>query len=280
MIYKEKPILRFEFVGMLFALAIGQVAVEFVGIYKSHLSFWEWYYSLSHLVLATFVIAMSWIGWQSSKSIGNTVTITSIFSLPFIVLLIDIGLVILYYLIANTNEKFIVPKKSFESPNAVSELFLIWIIFLIYLIWDIITKLVSIKYKKQQEKNTFTKIYKIDLNSLLRIFITLFCFILSTYFYIVYKDSELTGIQVLIIDINLLLLFIFFRGCKQTFRQKYNLNESQIPNSIIDESEIDFTQQTEITILDSKRRKLKLFLFRWLPLILIFILEIINHFKL
>ena len=276
---KQKPLLRFEFVGMLFALAIGQVAIEFVDVYNSQLPFINWYYSFSHLVLATLIIAMSWIGWQSSKSLGYTVTITSIFSLPFLILLIDISLVIIYYLIANGNEKYLVDQKVFETPSVDSEILWVFLIFILYVFWDVITKIISIKYVRQTNGN-YMKKYIFSVSSFKRILITLSCLIISAYFLIRYKDVQLLAIQALIVNINLLLIFVLFRGLKQSYKKNYDLDQTQIPDPVIQDSGIIFTTSiNKINIEDNKIwRKVKLFLFRILPIILMIILELINHF--
>src|SRR5688572_21045858 len=56
-----------EFVGMLFALAIAEVAVRSGEIVNSDLSALTKAPALSHLLLAAMVIATSWVGWGWSK---------------------------------------------------------------------------------------------------------------------------------------------------------------------------------------------------------------------
>lgn len=277
---KERPILRFEFVGMLFALAIGQVAIEFVSILKTPISFDHWYYSFSHLTLATGVIALSWIGWQSSKSIGNTVTIDSIFSIPFIVLLLDITLVIFYYLLVNGNEKYITDLHVYEEPSVYSETKWVMRIFVVYLLWDVITKLIHINYKKVKgKKYTYLKHYEITFKSIKRLIITTVCLIIAIYFFYMYKGREVNDLQTLIVDINLLLVFIIFRAFKQPYVEKYTLNETQIPDSIIYESGIKFREKNGlISVIDIKSRlEFKKIVFRVVPVVALVLLEILNH---
>lgn len=52
-----------EFVGMLFALAIAEVAVRSSDIVNSDLDGWAKAPAITHLILATMVIATSWVGW-------------------------------------------------------------------------------------------------------------------------------------------------------------------------------------------------------------------------
>jgi hypothetical protein len=275
---KTIPKLRFEFVGMLFALAIGEVAIEISKLLCSNLPISLWYYSLTHLILATFIIAMSWIGWQSSKSYGNIVTIDSIFSFPFIILLIDITLVIIYFIIANGGEHYISESKSMEKASAKNETFWVMIIFIIYFIWDIVTKSVVILYEKDGN-GRYKKKYKCNFSELFnRSIATIFCLIVSVYFYLHYLGKDLTGIQVLFVDVNLLLLFLLFRGWKQKLILVYSINEHQLQEKVIKESNIVFDEKSEITVFDSKTKLIiKKFLFRYFPVILIVFLEFINN---
>src|SRR5262245_47372300 len=55
-----------EFVGMLFALALAQVAVEGAVVMNSGLDVWTKAPAVSHLLLALVVISTSWVGWGRS----------------------------------------------------------------------------------------------------------------------------------------------------------------------------------------------------------------------
>jgi len=107
-----------EFVGMVFALAIGQVAIEGAPIANSDLSFVECLPAYAHLALATLVIATSWVGWGRSRQSESDVK--SAFSRDFLELLVDLWLVMVYFFItkgvdANTNGTPIVITASLEK---------------------------------------------------------------------------------------------------------------------------------------------------------------------
>src|SRR5450432_1243821 len=99
-----KPNLRFEFVEMLFALAIGQVGIEVGDLVIHKINFWDHPYIFTHLLLGTLIIALSWIGWKSSVARGNTENVISIYSVQFAILLVDLFLVICYFIIVKGAE--------------------------------------------------------------------------------------------------------------------------------------------------------------------------------
>ena len=88
--------LRFDFIGMLFALAVAQVAVEIGDFYSHGSKIEDHYYVLSHLTLSIYIIASSWIAWQTSTSQGNKEALKDSFSLSFLILIIDMLLVIIH----------------------------------------------------------------------------------------------------------------------------------------------------------------------------------------
>src|SRR5206468_1976478 len=91
--------LHIDFVEMLFALAAAEVAVkagEFVDtadLGKQHLS-WNYLAVVSHLVLATVLIASSWVGWGHSKSAARDSVLGTVFEKDFLELLFDVWLVV------------------------------------------------------------------------------------------------------------------------------------------------------------------------------------------
>lgn len=101
--HTEDP-LRYAFVEMLFALAVSQVAIhaaDLVGIQSSLL---EKLPGFAHLTLGLIVIAASWVGWRQSQSPGMKEQIRSLFSVRFVGLLIDVLLVILYFILVRSVE--------------------------------------------------------------------------------------------------------------------------------------------------------------------------------
>lgn len=129
-----------EFVGMLFALAIAEVAVQASTVVNAGIVFSDALPAYSHLVLAATVIATSWVGWGWSKS--GLSRIKTVFSRDFGELLLDVWLVAVYFFIAkgvelsqdNASGKLqIVPSLRNES---------LWVMtmFITYFVWDLWTK--------------------------------------------------------------------------------------------------------------------------------------------
>ncbi len=148
---ESKKQLHLTFVGMLFALAIGQVAISFSLLIdyqsKSNQTFWEVIPAYSHLLLAAVVISTSWVGWRTSAYSGSD--IKSVFSLDYVELLIDVILVIMYFTLARAVEIPDSPSNSF-IPNASFEASTVAIIILTYVIWDLVSS--RSKPKKLKER--------------------------------------------------------------------------------------------------------------------------------
>lgn len=116
---------------------------------------------IAHLFLALIVVASSWVGWANSSRLkqgtarvaGETPapslqradspenkewTVTRTFSREFVVLLVDVLLVILYFILACGAER---PEGGKISPSASAETWtLLWIL-VVYMVWDALTKL-------------------------------------------------------------------------------------------------------------------------------------------
>lgn len=94
-----------EFVGMLFALAIAEVAVRSGEIVNSGSDVRTMMPALSHLILAGTVIATSWVGWGISKySLSD---VKGVFTKDFVELLLDVWLVVIYFFIVHGTERFV-----------------------------------------------------------------------------------------------------------------------------------------------------------------------------
>lgn len=131
--------LHFEFVGMLFALTVGDVAVQTAALVESQTihqrSILEYLPAYLHLLLSTVLIAASWVSWGSSSSRRG---VDRVFSFRFVELLIDVALVVSYFIIVNGVEK---PDDAGRlTPSARVETFWITVIFVYYLVWDLMTK--------------------------------------------------------------------------------------------------------------------------------------------
>ena len=132
-----------EFVGMLFALAIAQVAIEAAEIVNSPLGLKECLPAYSHLFLAATVITASWVGWGQSKE--KLTDIRNIFTRELVELALDLLLVAAYYVIVMGVE---LPSNASDdlpsiTPSLDNEAFWMMMVFVLYFIWDCWTKLLE-----------------------------------------------------------------------------------------------------------------------------------------
>ncbi len=206
--------LRLTFVGMLFALAIGKLAIDVGEYYLTRPPLLLNLHVLSHFVLSMYILTSSWIGGQMSKSSGSAKKIKSVFDLQYVILLIDVLLVIFYFIIILGVEK----QPEFV-PDASVESFWTLIIFVTYLVWDIFTKLLSSEIVERTDQNKdkhSIKRLKWNIKEFIaRASITFICILLASLVYCVMGNSTTTE-EVIIADIALLSLFVLFRGFKDT----------------------------------------------------------------
>ncbi|TKJ38298.1 MAG: hypothetical protein CEE38_05945 [Planctomycetes bacterium B3_Pla] len=148
---ESKKQLHLTFVEMLFALAIGQIAIDVSKLidYRaiSEQTVWAVIPACSHLFLAAVVISTSWVGWRNSRFCGTQ--ITDVFTLDYIELFIDIALVVMYFILARAVEIPNSPNATI-SPNASFEAWLVAIIITTYMFWDLISGRGKLKEKFTQ----------------------------------------------------------------------------------------------------------------------------------
>ena len=204
----SKAKLRIEFIGMAFALAVGQVGLEIGEFYSHDFSLYEHPYVLSQLLLGTYVIAASWVGWQKSKSLGHLREIDSTFGKGFIILFVDLFLVICYFILIRSVEK---PYEArIASISAKPELFWSLVIFFTYAIWDFLTK--AFDFDSSAFKVSWHP--KIYFARSYQAFVCIFLIFIIEFFGM---DSMNKNV-VVITDIYLLLVFILFRGLKEEIK--------------------------------------------------------------
>jgi hypothetical protein len=146
---ESDPKLRHEFVGMMFAVAIGEVGVQTAVLVQAH----NWVHFLpayAHLLLATVLIATSWVGWTLSPSPGARTDVNSIFEWEFFVLLLDVLLVVIYFILVRSVD-FTEENGIRLNASAAPEAFWITVVFCVYLIWDFVSKVVVYQSKRQSE---------------------------------------------------------------------------------------------------------------------------------
>lgn len=137
----REPKVRHEFVGMMFAVTIGEVGLQVASlVHAKHYAHFLPFYS--HLLLATIVITSSWVGWSLSQAPGNRRDVAGIFTWGFCTLLLDVFLVVTYFIMVRTIEVGKLPEQPrIDTPE--KEAWLIVLMFVLYLIWDVFTKVCS-----------------------------------------------------------------------------------------------------------------------------------------
>src|SRR5262245_7337005 len=96
--------LRSAFVEMLFALAVSQVAIHAADVLAIRAAWQDKMPAIAHLAVCLVLIAASWLGWRQSVSPGMREKVQYLFSIPFVGLLLDIFLVILYFIVVRNVE--------------------------------------------------------------------------------------------------------------------------------------------------------------------------------
>ena len=133
--------LHFTFVELLFSLAVAEIAQRFaVVIDRAEGNFLETKYwpCYSHLFLALIVIITSWIGWGKSKASHRNSKFASVFRLDFVELLIDVVLVIVYFVLVHRSEDVVIDeitKTSTVKPSIISEAVCVAMMFTLYFAW-------------------------------------------------------------------------------------------------------------------------------------------------
>ncbi|MFT5723284.1 MAG: hypothetical protein ACI9JN_000393 [Bacteroidia bacterium] len=213
----SKAHLRLEFIEMMFALAIAQVGIEIGEFYSNGLLIQNHMYVATQLILATYIIASSWVGWYTSKSKGQDDALTSTFGLPFFILLIDLFLVICYFILARTVEE---PYRQDFEISAKPEIF--WSQFILgsYILWDIVTKLVVVRDPVNIKLGIEWKPYS------KRAFQAIICYLIVLFFLAPHKGTT-DPTKVAIIDTILLFVFMLFRGSKRIFSIREEPGDSQ-----------------------------------------------------
>ncbi len=208
------------FVEFLFSLAAAEIAMRFATVFDTGADLWSWSFLVLvvHLFLALLVIAASYIGWQKSKSSHRDTVIPGIISLDFFELILDVIMVILYFILVHLSE---VPKLIENSPpgslpaiqiSLKPEAVCVPVIFGLYLLWDIVSKF---PLRKRLCKDT-QKLVKLGWSPLgNRGWISAFVFVFSILLaYFVWHDQA-TAENIIAFDISLIGLVILFRELKE-----------------------------------------------------------------
>jgi hypothetical protein len=198
----EKNPVHITLIEMLFALAIAEIATEsgvLIQYLRDNWNAVDWQLAstvISHLMLALFVIVLSWIGWNASDSVaGETELLTS----DFVELIIDAFLVIVYFILVRTSE---LPEKDvngvwlLNAQSAKPETICITTVFWLYLIWDCVSKF---------------KVFRVKW---MRFIPTLICTAICLIIVLCIDINTSNPINVVIIDMTLLFVMLLFRALK------------------------------------------------------------------
>jgi hypothetical protein len=203
---RTEPKLRHEFVGMMFALAIGEVGVQTAVLVQAH-NVVHFLPAYSHLFLATVVIAASWVGWTLSPAPGARQDVRSIFTRDFLVLLVDVFLVVVYFILVKTVD-FTGDRAIQLKASARPETLWILVIFGTYCFWDVLTKVLDY-LAKGHRRESFKEWFK---KYGIRMFPTVICFLALIFTKPLFDRADPP--HVLTADLALLFLVLLFRALK------------------------------------------------------------------
>lgn len=212
----EKPELRFEFVGMMFAVTAGEIGLKAGQLASADaLHGPKCLYVLPavlHLLVAALIVAASWVGWSRSTTSLAIRDVTEVLSWPFAVLFLDVLLVIVYFMLVDTVEITVSDNKLFIDPNSKKESFWIFMIFIGYFAWDFLTKAV-ITDGQGDTVPCFCK-RAVGTRFWSRAWASATCMTLGGIAW--WRFHELTSYwRVVLADVALLLLVLLFRGLKE-----------------------------------------------------------------
>jgi hypothetical protein len=204
--------LRYTFVEMLFALAVSQVAIHLADLSGAQGSFREKTPAITHLLLGLVVISASWVGWRQSQSPGMRLKIENLLSLRFFALLVDVALVIVYFILVRSVE---LQQKNgatvLDTPSARPEALWVAVIFAMYIIWDVMADVLS--PGSIPTSHPFTRIM-VGARVLL-----VCCFASATCFWLAFRiyqssDHGKSIADIAFLDLALLFVVLLFRTLK------------------------------------------------------------------
>lgn len=238
----KKMALRHTFVGMLFALALAQAATLFGDLFSVITSDWDYRMSLSgllerlmtennillapaaHLFLGIFLIAISWVGWSRSGAAGNKINIDDTMGYAFLLLIIELILLILYFILISSVELDIdsfqenkLLSDAIPNPSAAPEATLIFMIFIVYVIWDLVSDVILSPIEDENLPFQNHKRLSKTLVFLTGIFTYCLVSIVCTVIAYFIQSEAITATKpnsVVFIDLTLLSLLYFFRTAK------------------------------------------------------------------
>jgi hypothetical protein len=201
------PELRREFVGIMFALAVGEVGLQAAALVQAG-PFVRYLTAYSHLLLALVVIAASWVGWSRTRIAAAKKDVSELFEWAFIVLLLDTAMVVSYFIVVRTVD-FSDGNRRIDS--AVEVAFWHVVIFILYLIWDVVTKVAMFEAPKEHVGKRLWEVRDGRLG-LLRIGPTVICLGLSVLMWRSFAGARAE--HLLSADLALVSMVLLFRALK------------------------------------------------------------------
>lgn len=199
--------LRFIFVQLLFSLTMTEIARETADLILHGYEFWEASPAYAHLLLATAVVITSWVGWTMSAA-GRCLRVAKVFSWEFVILLVDVLLVLFYFILVRGVE---MPKAGEQlMPSASNEARTIGLIFIFYFVWDVLTK--AVVSEEGAASTFFRRLVSGRMKE--RGWSSFVCMLLGGLAWLCLSDA--TGrIRVVLVDTSLLFLVLLFRAWKE-----------------------------------------------------------------
>jgi dipeptide/tripeptide permease len=212
------PRLKHEFVGMMFAIAIGEIGLQTAALVQAG-PVTHFLPAYSHLIVATVLVAASWVGWSLSPSPGARADVKAVFQWGFLVLLVDVSLVICYFIAVRTVD-FNNEKKHIDPSSKLA--FWLFVIFGVYLFWDFVTKVITplSEYRRSNNENHKNRGESSGSLSLklwfqkygIRIVPTMICLGVAVSLWRMLTNIDAS--QMVAADIALLFLILLFRALK------------------------------------------------------------------
>lgn len=201
----ETTATRFTFVEMLFALAIGEVAIIASDAALAPGTWPEKLPVTAHLILAAVVIATSWLGWTSSLRRRNELRAEHPFSWDFLGLLVDVLLVIFYFILVRQAEISDDAPYRLMAASAEPDAWLLVLIFITYVLWDLVTDV----WREPKALSLLQAVGLFFASSACSVICTALAFIVW-----LFARSERLPVSVVAFDIALLFVVLLFRVIK------------------------------------------------------------------
>ena len=205
--------LRYIFVQLLFSLTAAEIARQTARLILNGPPALAAVAAYSHLFLAFVIVTTSWVGWAISES-SRSARINSVFSWEFTILLVDVVLVLLYFILVQGAE---VPKwedsseaKNSITPSSKNEVTTVGLIFIGYFLWDILTK--ACVRVADENRNFLKRLHSGKMRDRGKISFVCMCLAILAWMFLGSASSQR---QVLMVDSSLVFLVLFFRAWKE-----------------------------------------------------------------